>query len=154
MTEIWFYHLTSQPLERTLPTLLERSLQRGWKAVVQGMSEERLASLDTLLWTYSESSFLAHATSRDGDGELQPVYLTAGTENPNGASVRFCIEAAEVEPVLTEQPDAYERIILMFDGNDDEQLANARAQWKTLKQQNRTMSYWQQDEEGRWTKKA
>ena len=142
MTEIWFYHLTSQPLERTLPTLLERSRSPPAQRALLP------------LWTYSEPSFLAHGTSRDGDGQLQPVYLTAGTENPNGASVRFCIEAAEVEPVLTEQPDAYERIILMFDGNDDEQLANARAQWKTLKQQNRTMSYWQQDEEGRWTKKA
>ncbi len=154
MTEIWFYHLTSQPLDRTLPILIERSLQRGWKAVVQATTDERLASLDALLWTYSEASFLAHGVARDGDGELQPVFLTTGDENPNGASIRFFIEAAEIAPVLDAQPDAYARIILMFDGNDDEQLANARAQWKTLKGQGRDLSYWQQDEDGRWTKKA
>ena len=135
MTEIWFYHLTSQPLDRTLPILIERSLQRGWKAVVQATTDERLASLDALLWTYSAASFLAHGVARDDDGELQPVFLTTGDENPNGASIRFFIEAAEIAPVLDAQPDAYARIILMFDGNDDEQLANARAQWKTLKGQ-------------------
>jgi DNA polymerase-3 subunit chi len=154
MTEIWFYHLTSQPLERALPVLLEKSLERGWKVVVQGTGEERLASLDTLLWTYSESSFLAHGMARDGDGELQPVYLTTGAENPNGAAVRFCIEGADIAGVLEDPPKAYDRIILMFDGNDDEQLANARAQWKALKAQNRQLSYYQQDEEGRWSKKA
>ena len=35
MTEILFYHLQHQPLERVLPTLLEKTLERGWRAVVQ-----------------------------------------------------------------------------------------------------------------------
>ena len=51
MAEIWFYHLQSRPLEQVLPTLLERSLARGWKVVVECSSRERLASLDDRLWT-------------------------------------------------------------------------------------------------------
>ena len=151
--EIWFYHLTDQPLERTLPTLLERSLERGWRAVVQAVTDERIAALDTLLWTYSDSSFLGHGLARDGDAALQPVYLTTGAENPNGATIRFFVEGADIEPVVAGS-EAYERMILLFDGNDDVQLANGRAQWKALKQRGCNLSYWQREESGRWLKKA
>ena len=50
MTEILFYHLHRQPLERVLPPLLEKSLERGWRAVVQASSEERIEALDAHLW--------------------------------------------------------------------------------------------------------
>src|SRR5262245_34033420 len=52
MTEVLFYHLEHQPLERVLPALVERTLERKWRAVIQVGSEERLEALDTLLWTY------------------------------------------------------------------------------------------------------
>src|SRR6476619_4747087 len=87
MTEIYFYHLERRSLEEVLPSLLERSLERGWRAVVQAASEERVEALDTLLWTYREESFLPHGTKRDGDPDMQPVYLTTSEEHPNGATV-------------------------------------------------------------------
>jgi DNA polymerase-3 subunit chi len=152
--DIWFYHLTRQPLERTLPVLLERCLERSWKAVVQAQTEERVTALDEVLWTYSEESFLAHGTARDGDGELQHVYLTTGQENPNGAQVRFFIEGARIAPALDAPAGTYERMILMFDGNDPDDLTAARAQWKELKAKDCTLSYWQQNEAGGWEKKA
>ena len=103
MTEIWFYHLQRQPLERVLPNLIEKSLEKGWRVAVQARSEERLDALDSWLWTYSDESFLAHGRACDGDGELQPVYLTAGLENPNGAALRLFIEGAEMAPALAER---------------------------------------------------
>jgi DNA polymerase III subunit chi len=75
VTEIWFYHLQRQPLERVPPNLIEKSLEKGWRVVVQARREERLDALDSWLWTYSDASFLAHGGARDGNGELQPVYL-------------------------------------------------------------------------------
>ena len=45
--EVLFYHLEHQPLERVLPMLLERTMERGWRAVVQVGSAERLEALDT-----------------------------------------------------------------------------------------------------------
>ena len=153
MMDIWFYHLTRQTLDKALPMLLERSLERGWKAVVQLRSEERLTALDEVLWTYSEESFLAHGTAKDGDPELQHVYLTTGAENPNEANIRFFVEGAEIAPVIAKDTQ-YERIILMFDGNDQEELGAARLQWKLLKGQGHTLSYWQQGENGGWEKKA
>jgi len=152
--EVWFYHLTAQPLEKALPILLERSIERGWTAVVQMATQERVTALDEFLWTYAEESFLAHGTAADGDAELQHVYLTTGPENPNGAEVRFFVEGAQIAPVLAAGGDPYERVILMFDGNNDAELQAARLQWKELKAQGLELSYWQQGENGGWQKKA
>lgn len=151
MTEVWFYHLTMQPLERVLPVLLEKTVQRGWRGVVQTGAEERLSALDDLLWTYSDESFLAHGTARDGDSEIMPVYLTAGTENPNGAQARFLVHGADTSALVQ---DEYERVLILFDGNDDDQLQAARADWKRLKDAGFGVSYWQQSEAGGWDKKA
>ena len=152
MAEVWFYHLDRWPLERALPSLLEKSIGRGWRAVVQASSPERVDALDAGLWTYDEASFLPHGTARDGDPELQPVLLTAGTENPNGAAVRFLVDGAEAAPAL--EAGAYERVMLLFDGNDPDQLAAARRQWADLKKAGHGVAYWKQGEDGRWEKRA
>jgi DNA polymerase-3 subunit chi len=153
MTEIWFYHLQRRSLDGVLPGLLQRALRRGWRAVVQGASEERIAALDEHLWTYSDESFLPHGTAREGDPGTQPVFLTIGLENPNGAAVRFLIEGAEILPIL-HRNEGYERLMLVFDGNDAEALATARAQWSELKASGHALSYWQQNDDGRWEKRG
>lgn len=155
MTETWFYHLERRPLEAVLPVLLERGLQRGWRAVVQAGSPERVAMLDQWLWTYSEESFLPHGTAADGDAATQPVFLTDGPDNPNGAAVRFCLDNVAVSDILAGADGAtYQRIILLFDGRDDAAVAGARTQWSALKRSEHALSYWQQNDEGRWEKRA
>jgi DNA polymerase III subunit chi len=153
MPEVWFYHLQRQPLEHVLPVLLEKSLERNWRVTVQAMSDERLDAIDQLLWTYGEGSFLAHGRPRDGDAEMQPIFLTTGPENPNHAPVRFFIDGAS--PVaLLETPAAndYTRVILLFDGNQEEDLGFARGEWRRLKALGQDLSYWQQSAAGRWEK--
>src|SRR5262245_29730254 len=76
MTEFLFYHLQAQPVERVLPALLEKSMERGWRVVVQTSSEERIDALDAQLWTFREDSFLPHGTFRDPTAADQPVLLT------------------------------------------------------------------------------
>jgi DNA polymerase-3 subunit chi len=149
MTEVLFYHLEHQPLERVLPALVERTLARGWRAVIQAGSEERVAALDTLLWTYDDASFLPHGTQRDGNPAAQPVYLTAGEANPNGATVRFLVDGAELAELA-----GYERIVYLFDGRNAAAVARAREQWKAAKAAGCEATYWQQSPEGRWEKKA
>ena len=152
--EIWFYHLTRQPLDRVLPGLIEKSLERKWSVVIQIGTQERMKALDALLWTYSDSSFLAHGIDQDEDAERQPIYLTTGFETPNAAKVRFFVDGALIAPFLTQPAAGFERLILMFEGNQDDQLVSARQQWAQLKQQGLALAYWQQDEDGRWQKKA
>ena len=96
-TDVFFYHLEHQTLERVLPSLLEKTLARGWRAVVQAGSEDRLEAIDLALWTYADDSFLPHGTARVGHASEQPVYLTLGDETPNGAGVRFLVDGAEAQ---------------------------------------------------------
>ncbi|MEJ1158543.1 DNA polymerase III subunit chi [Prosthecomicrobium sp. N25] len=149
MAEAWFYHLVGKRLEDVLPGLIERSLERGWRVVVQAGSEERRDALDAHLWTYAEESFLPHGTRRDGDPSRQPVYLTAEGDNPNGAAVRFLVDRAEPPDLAV-----YERAVYIFDGGDPEALQDARRRWRDAKAAGLDVTYWQQDDRGRWVKKA
>ena len=150
MTEILFYHLQRQPLEKVLPQLLEKSLQRGWRVVVQASSDERIEALDAHLWTYRDDNFLAHGTYREREMAMQPVLLTVHDHNPNSATVRFLIDGVGVPADAAR----YQRIVLMFDGEDDEAVAAARVHWTQAKEQGFAVAYWQLDEQGRWVKKA
>ena len=147
MAEVLFYHLERHPLERVLPELLARSLGRGWRVVVQAGSEERLSALDAHLWSYSDSAFLPHGTRADGRAEEQPIWLTTGEDNPNGATVRFLVDGA-----ATAEFDGYERVVFLFDGLDPEVLAATRERWKAAKAAGHAVTYWRQDERGGWQK--
>lgn len=149
MTEVLFYHLERQPLERVLPNLLERTLERGWRAVVQCSSEERLDALDSWLWTYRDDSFLPHGTARDGSAAFQPIFLTTGDDNPNGARVRFLVEGA----ALVGFGD-YDRIVHLFDGHEEAAVQQAREEWKRARAAGCDVTYWQQADNGRWEKRA
>ena len=150
MTEILFYHLQRQPLEKVLPQLLEKSLERGWRVVVQTSSDERIDALDAHLWTYREDSFLPHGTWREAEASQQPILLTVNDDNPNGAAVRFLIDGAAVP----DDAASYQRIVLLFDGDDDDAVETARARWSDAKRQGFEVTYWQPDEQGRWQRKA
>ena len=149
MTEVLFYHLESRTLEQVLPQLLEKTLERGWRAVVQTGSEERTDALSQSLWTYRDEAFLPHGTAKDGHDELQPVFLTAEEANPNSATIRFFVDGASGDDL-----SGYERVVYMFDGRDETAVAGARETWKATKAQGHEVTYWQQSPEGRWVKKA
>ncbi|MFN4165977.1 MAG: DNA polymerase III subunit chi [Ferrovibrio sp.] len=149
MAELLFYHLTRRRLEQVLPELLEKTLQRGWRAVVKGGSEERIQQLNGDLWTYGRASFLPHGLKADGFADRQPVYLTTEDERPNNADVLFLVDGADAENV-----SVYARVCDLFDGNDEDAVQAARARWKRAKDAGHTLTYWQQSETGGWVKKA
>ena len=149
MTEVLFYHLQNMSLEAVLPPLLEKSLARGWRVVVQSTSEERAEALDAHLWTYAEDSFLPHATWQAADAAEQPILLVVEEGNPNNAQVRFLVDNA----ALPADAGGYERMVMVFNGDDGEALAGARAAWTDCKARGFTATYWQTDERGRWQKK-
>ncbi len=153
--EVWFYHLQRRPLESALPALVARTLANGWTAVIQVASPERLAALDDLLWTYDDQSFVAHGTARDGDEALHPVWLTLGADNPNAAAVRFFVEGADAVAALSDPVAApRERAIILFDGRDEDAVSIARMQFRALRDRGFALSYWRQNDEGRWEKTA
>jgi len=147
--EVWFYHLEQTALDQDLPDLLEKTLARGWRALVRSPSPARLEHLDAWLWTYRDDAFLAHGLAEEEENQRQPILLTGGGENLNTAQAVFLLDDAE-PGVL----DAFERCIVMFDGRDDEAVAKARGRWKAIKAAGHPASYWRQSDAGRWEKKA
>ena len=147
--EFWFYHLESQPLQAVLPVLLEKTLERGWRASVRFSTPERLETIDSALWTYRDESFLPHGTARDGHAARQPVFLTLDAANPNGAQALFLLETA-----TESEPARFARIIRLFGEAEAEARALARSEWKAAKAAGLEVAYWRQDASGAWKKAA
>lgn len=149
MAEVLFYHLTETRLEDTLPALLEKTLERGWRACIHCGGQDKMEALDQHLWTFRDDSFLAHGLSGQAHADLQPILLTTDTEADNQAEVRFVVDMGP-EPDMS----VCERVVYMFDGHDQNQLEQARRQWKRFTDQGLEKTYWQQTPERRWVKKA
>ena len=145
MAVVAFYHLTRTRLEDALPRLLGRTLEAGERAVVRCGSAERLAALDAALWLCPEPDWLPHGTA---DADLQPIWLTTTDDAPNGGRFLFLVDGAGSEKL-----EAFARVFDIFDGNDEEQVAQARERWKVAKAAGHGLSYWQQTAKG-WEKKA
>lgn len=151
MGAVYFYHLTRQPLERTLPMLLEKARGAGWRVLVRGTDAARLDWLDEKLWLGPEEGFLAHGRAGGPHDAIQPVLLTeADGAAANAAQCLMSVDGAEV---TSEEVTTYERACILFDGNDEAATAYARTQWKALTDAGCAAQYWS-EESGRWEKKA
>jgi DNA polymerase-3 subunit chi len=146
MTEVWFYHLERTSLEQALPELLEKVLGRGWRGLVRTREPARVDELDQHLWTWRDDSFLPHGTAGEPHAARQPVLLTAGQDNLNQAQALLLVDGADPGELA-----GYERVMVLFDGNDEAALATARAQWSMLKASGVELSYWRQEWRG-WKK--
>ena len=150
MTETLFYHLERRSLEDILPGLVEKSLQRGWRAAIKTDSSERSDALDTLLWTYDDQSFLPHAQLGDGEASAQPVLITVEAGNPNAAQIFFYVGGAQ--PPDWSDLNELARVVLLFDGRDADVLASARAAWKEAKGAGHDVTYWKETPSGKFEK--
>lgn len=148
-TRIGFYHLQRTTLDQALPRILEKVLAAGQKAVVMAGSAERVAFLDSLLWTWDQDSWLPHGSARDGEPGLQPIYITERDENPNGAQVLLLTDG-----VVSDRMADFSRCLFLFDGNDEDAVAASRVLWKEWKNRGLDLTYYQQTERGGWQEKA
>lgn len=152
MTEVFFYHLERSRLEDVLPDLLEKTLQKGWRAVVRTATPATAAALDDALWTLREDSFLPHAAGGEAAfAARQPIWITAGADAPNNAQAVFLVDGAEAD---FSGLSGFERCVIIFDGRDEARAAAARGQWKAAKDAGCDVAYWSQSANGRWEKRA
>lgn len=147
--EIWFYHLERSSLEQVLPGLLEKTLERGWRALIRASDLARLGEIDERLWTYRDDSFLAHGRSDQPHPERQPILLSDGPENLNDAQALFILDGSELGDT-----EGFERCFILFDGRDEAALQGARERWRRLKARAAALTYWRQDADGRWERAA
>jgi DNA polymerase-3 subunit chi len=150
VTETLFYHLERRSLEEVLPDLVEKSRQRGWKALIRADTAERADAIDTLLWTYDDQSFLAHAQAGDGEAVRQPVLITVEEGNPNSAQIVFYVGGAQ--PSDWNGLAGLARIVLLFDGRDGAALQDARSAWKLAGAAGHDVTYWKETPSGKFEK--
>lgn len=154
MSDVLFYHLERRTLEETLPPLVARTLARGWRAFVRTESPARAETLDRLLWTYDEQSFLPHGLANEPDPDGQPV-LIGGDETPvNRPDVLFLVGGAVPEDWMGMDVLALNRIVLIFDGRDPAALQIARQAWKGAKAAGHAVTYWKETDAGKWEKQG
>jgi DNA polymerase III subunit chi len=146
VAEFRFYHLERRRPEQALPTLLERAYADGQRVLVRVASDEQLAALNTLLWTYDDASFLPHGAPGDGDPLSQPIFLTTHAANANAAAMLVLLAGSAIEPA----DSAFDVVIVLFDGRDPDSLAEARERWKLLKDEGQTPTYWREGDGGGW----
>jgi DNA polymerase-3 subunit chi len=148
MTDIRFYYMQQKKLEQALPEILGKALERQQRVIVKAGSTERLETLNTSLWTYDPASFLPHGMTKDGHESEQPVWLTTGDENPNQATVLVLTDGASSDAV-----GKFDLCCELFDGNDAGAVDAARERWKLYKEKGYGVTYFQQDDTGKWAKK-
>lgn len=146
---VQFYHLTATPLEIALPKLLEKIIAGGFRALVVAEDEQRVEQLNSLLWTYRPDSFLPHGSTKDGNAEQQPVFISNSLQSANGAHMLVITDGRN----LTGIPLPYEKILDIFDGKNEPATAAARQRWTSYKKDGYNISYFQQSEHGNWQKK-
>lgn len=147
MAEIGFYHLTRSSAETALPQLLGRTLAAGQRALVLCADRERVAAIDAALWVCAQPDWLPHGTAAMGHAELQPIWISEQAVNANAAAFLFLLDGMECDP----QP--FQRVFDLFDGNDETAVIAARQRWRTAKAAGHALTYWQQTGKG-WEKKA
>lgn len=149
-TEIRFYHLLRSTLEQALPQIVAKAYEKGHRIIIKTQSAAQSNTLDKLLWTYDEQSFLPHASGKVEAANDQPIWITDKEENPNNADVLIVTSGETLE-----MSKDFVLCCDMFDGAKDDLLQAARERWKYWRDQDDfDISYFQQTDGGGWEKKA
>ena len=146
--DYWFYHLEASTLEGVLPGLLEKTLEKGWRALVK-LPDEKLEQLDSFLWTFREDAFLPHGREDEPQAELQPILLSATTQSAKGFDAVFLLDGASIEDM-----EGVSRAMVMINGRASEDVKRERTRWRSLKEAGANLAYYQQSDRGRWEKKT
>lgn len=154
MSEVLFYHLERRTLDDVLPGLVEKTLERGWRALIRAESADRAQAIDSLLWSYSEESFLPHAQLGDGEPSRQPVLITVEDANANNANVLFLVGGAASPGWNDAGTKTLSRIVVMFDGRDTKAVDGARTAWRAAKEASHEVTYWKESATGKWEKQG
>lgn len=154
MSEVLFYHLERRTLDDVLPGMIEKTLERGWRALIRVESSDRADAIDNLLWTYNEQTFLPHAQAGECDPKRQPVLITVEDDNLNGANVFFLVGGAAPPAWSEAATKSLTRVVMMFDGRDGEQVGRARTAWSAAKAAGHDVTYWKESAAGKFEKQA
>ena len=147
---IQFYHLTSTNLEHTLPNLTQKIFDAGHSVCIKLADKEAVTQADNWLWAHDASSFLPHGVEGSEHANEQPVYITSSPDDiANKANILIVVDGS-----VPSNLDGVEKLLDIFNGNDEADLQAARKRWKDYKDADIELTYWQQQQGGGWKKAA
>ena len=148
MADIRFYHMEQSTLDQALPSIALKAWQSGKNVLIRVPDKQEASRLNDLLWTFHPNVFLPHGADGDKHPERQPVFLSANDENVNNAEILILTHGCVIEDI-----SSYAMVCEMLDGRVESQVKDARSRWKIYKEAGHDLTYWQQDENGKWAKK-
>ncbi|PCI01708.1 MAG: DNA polymerase III subunit chi [Alphaproteobacteria bacterium] len=149
MSEIRFYHMEQSTIDKALPAITMKAVQSGKKILIKAADKKEVKRLSDLLWSFRGDTFLAHGMDGDKNAEQQPVFVTTKDDNVNEAKILILTGGCTHEDVAQ-----FDLTCEMLDGRVESQIADARARWKVYKEADHDLTYWQQDDNGAWGKRA
>tara|TARA_Y100000287_G_scaffold27260_2_gene19054 strand:+ start:206 stop:670 length:465 start_codon:yes stop_codon:yes gene_type:complete len=150
VTQIIFYSTAPFQVEKTLFTLLEKSLEKGNKSLLLFKDKEKCLSINEQLWTYKQNSFLPHISEDDQiyDNIDIPVYLSTKNENPFKAELLFSIDG-----FLPDNIDHFERVIIIIDVNDELLNEKYKNYYLDINKNFEDIVFYKSDDNGKWIEK-
>jgi len=149
MTDIRFYHMEQATLDTALPAIAMKAWQTGKRVMIQVPDKKEASRLNDHLWSFHPNVFLPHGADGDDHADRQPVFITAGHDNVNDAEILILTHGVTHDTV-----GDFTMVCEMLDGRVDAYITAARARWKDYKSAGHDLTYWQQDDNGKWSKKA
>jgi len=151
VTKFVFYQLSHQTKAEAMALLLPKVLSAGWSAFIRA-SETTVALLDDQLWVQPEAGFLPHALAASETASASPIVL-GQQDGPHLDRSFDCIFCLDGEGPSSQEREVCERVCVVFDGQNPDELSAARTYWKDFSSAGYLAEYWSQ-ETGAWVKKA
>jgi DNA polymerase III subunit chi len=145
--DISFYQLLKTPLDKALPRLLDKAYEAGFRCLVVCDSPERRDALNGSLWTFTPSAFLPHGC--DGDPMRHPIWLSLDSKNSNQSTL-----IAVTNGIVPDNLREFTRCLDLFDGHDPIATQQARERYKSYAKDGHNLTFWQQTDQGTWSKAA
>lgn len=114
------------------------------RVLVKTNTTDAQESINNTLWTFAQKSFIPHGSVLDPNPDLQPIYITTGSENPIKANVLVLVGT------LDGIYDSFERVFVMLGGEDESLLVAAKAAYHKLNIPSNILKYYVQNDKGGW----
>ena len=145
LMEINIYQVFEGNLASSVVRLLEKVYSSGKRCIFYSPIEDRVKTIDKILWTFSTNAFIPHGDKTVGSAEQQPIYFTDRIENPNNADILLIMDTFEYQNFSGN----FEKIMFVFE--DSAHIKVAEELYQVLKKSSENVNYWKQSKIG-WEK--
>lgn len=146
MSKITFYQVMNDELIKSSCKILEKCYHNNLKTFVEVADDETKRVLNKNLWTFAQKSFVPHGSDEDPLPEEQPIYISSNEKCPINATCLMLIGKYRMDI------GNFDRILVMIDGNNDQDVKNAKSMADNFNNLGHEVEYYKQNDSGSWQK--